>query len=90
MKGGSCYRDPQPWTDPADEEEAKWAAEECLLCPLLDPCKEFAARFRWHHPAVIAGWQPPDSHAKATTNGYRPPWADPSSKPYRLNLGAKR
>jgi hypothetical protein len=44
------------------------AAEACLHCPSLNPCRDYAAQHRWAG-ITIAGWVAPRSERKP------PPWA---------------
>ena len=45
--------DPAPWTS-EDEEDAAWAAEECLACPVFALCEAFGIATR-SHGVVLAG-----------------------------------
>ena len=50
--------DPAPWTSD-DPEDAEWAAEECLACPVFSLCDAFALATR-AEGVVLAGrrWSP--------------------------------
>ena len=50
--------DPAPWTSD-DPEDAEWAAEECLACPVFSLCEAFALATR-AEGVVLAGrrWSP--------------------------------
>ena len=50
--------DPAPWTS-EDPDDAEWAAEECLACPVFALCEAFALATR-AEGVVLAGrpWTP--------------------------------
>lgn len=88
---GNCYSAPSLWTDPEDRRDARAAIELCNSCPLLEPCRDFAAKFRWFFPTVIAGWQPPEpTREKLKASGSIPPWAPKDWKPLRPLTGMQR
>lgn len=50
---GRCHDKPDAWIPGGPVAE-----RECLRCPVLERCRDYAARHRWSH-VTIAGWTAP-------------------------------
>lgn len=84
-----CEELPSAWLDPSTPEEVQWAMDGCSICPVLQQCKDFSGKFRWHFPTVVAGWQPPDKAQSSAGGGFLPPWTPKGYKVLRPLTGAR-
>ena len=78
-----CDIDPYLWTDATSLEEKTMAERMCLRCPLLGPCRDYAAPFKWFD-IVIGGWIAPKAGGRnynRYTPGHYPPWSPLAPKP---------
>lgn len=66
----SCRGKTEEWVvERGQRPDAMPALQACELCPVIDPCRSYAARFAWAG-IIVGGWAAPSKGPPA-----KPPWA---------------
>jgi len=57
-RGGLCQQadDKTPWLNPPQTRTTRNKVKACDGCPVIGPCRAYAAEHKWHPGVVVAGW----------------------------------